>query len=529
MNLFLRILKLLGIKHSPQHAKDVLLSHSDYPSLLSIADSLDHYCIENAAVQIGKERLSELPLPCIAQVMVQTDERIPTSPWFYVVEAIDNGKVFCYNHENKRESILLDEFIKKWTGVTLLTEKKEASEEPEYAERAKKKVVSNILFGLTIVSALIWFIFLAMGKPTIPIIYFLMKLLGLFISVLLLWYEVDKFNPTLQKFCSGSKKMSCETVLNSRFAQILGGQFSLSAISFSYFSAGILLLVFSSFSNASFSLLGNIGLLTSPVIIYSIYSQAFIIKRWCKFCLMVLGALLMENILYFVSGFPALGKIEVKFLSIFITFFFFFVFTWHLIQPLFLESKRAKLFKRSLLKIKSNVSVFESLLAKSRKIENNPKGLGIFLKSERPKYHILKVCNPYCGPCAQAHPILEKLFEKGIIDLQILFTASENENDLRTRPVKHLMAIESKGNEQQTRKALDDWYLPNRQDYGVFSQLYPMNGELNKQSEKIRAMHEWCEKENIVYTPSIFINGYELPKEYDVDDLFDLLGGKNIL
>jgi protein-disulfide isomerase len=32
-------------------------------------------------------------------------------------------------------------------------------------------------------------------------------------------------------------------------------------------------------------------------------------------------------------------------------------------------------------------------------------------------------------------------------------------------------------------------------------------------------MAAWCKENKISYTPTIFFNGHELPKEYDLEDL----------
>jgi ABC-type bacteriocin/lantibiotic exporter with double-glycine peptidase domain len=58
-----------------------------------------------------------------------------------------------------------------------------------------------------------------------------------------------------------------------------------------------------------------------------------------------------------------------------------------------------------------------------------------------------------------------------------------------------------------------------RVDYDVFASRYPMNGELAKQESQLKAMQDWAEKEHITHTPTIFINGYELPSAYAVEDL----------
>ena len=125
---------------------------------------------------------------------------------------------------------------------------------------------------------------------------------------------------------------------------------------------------------------------------------------------------------------------------------------------------------------------------------------------------------------------MEELLENNPdVQIQILFTASNIEGDIKTPPVKHLMAIAEKNNETIVKKALDDWYLAETKDYESFALKYPMNGELDKQEEKIVVMKDWCDKAVIAYTPMFFvslkdenedkINYYQLPEIYNVADL----------
>ena len=181
-----------------------------------------------------------------------------------------------------------------------------------------------------------------------------------------------------------------------------------------------------------------------------------------------------------------------------------------------------KLYKRGLKKIKNNPNVLNGLLVKNRKIETRTDGLGISFVNKDAKYNLIKVCNPYCGPCAKAHPVLDDLLREGKINLQVLFTASTDEGDRRNKPVKHFLALDEKDN-IQAHEAMDSWYLAEEKNYEQFAKKYELNGELLQQDHKILAMKEWCNAEKITHTPTIFINGYELPKEYSVDDLREAL------
>ncbi|NKI27658.1 hypothetical protein HCG49_13900 [Arenibacter sp. 6A1] len=188
------------------------------------------------------------------------------------------------------------------------------------------------------------------------------------------------------------------------------------------------------------------------------------------------------------------------------------VLIWKLTKPLIEAKKEANLYRRHLKKIKYNPTVLEGLLTKTRKITSKTEGLGISFKTKNAKYNVLKICNPYCDPCAKAHPILEELLNKGKINLQILFTARADNKDLMARPVRHFLAIDEMGDKKRTQLILDEWYRVENKNYKVFAHKYPKNGELEQQNKKIAAMRQWCDDENITHTPTIFINGYELPR-----------------
>jgi len=63
-----------------------------------------------------------------------------------------------------------------------------------------------------------------------------------------------------------------------------------------------------------------------------------------------------------------------------------------------------------------------------------------------------------------------------------------------------------------------------------FAVRYPFNGELKKQDLKVSEMRDWFQKNEIQYTPTIFVSVsganagepekfYELPEMYNIADL----------
>lgn len=215
---------------------------------------------------------------------------------------------------------------------------------------------------------------------------------------------------------------------------------------------------------------------------------------------------------------PDLAWPKLRELSLFSFVFLASIIAWISLKPYLAAKKDLYTTKRKLAKILSNKELFEYFLSSSKQITSNPEGLGIFLKGPNAKYHVLKVCNPYCGPCARTHPILKQLYETGNIDLQIVFVPGGGD-EVRLKTIRHLMGIASVGNLKQTRQALDDWYRQDKKNYEAFAKKYPLKGELAKQESQIKSMLDWAEHEQIINTPTIFINGYELPSTYAVEDL----------
>ncbi len=521
-----QLLTLLNIKSTSKYLKDCILSHADHPSLLSISDTLEKYQIENLAVKIDINKLKEMPMPCITQVDINNESL------FYVLKNVGEETVSYYDNNNKKVTVSIKSFLKIWSGICLLVEMTEQSRENGIEKKLVKKRKQNVLKGSIVILLVSYFIInLLITKDIVDtslafyiITYTVLKCIGLTTGVFLLWFEIDKYNPALQNFCSGSsKKINCNAVFDSKYAKLFNDNLTLSLLSFSYFFGSLFYLLVFGFQATSLSVLGIFSLACLPVILISIYFQALVIKQWCKFCIIIQAVLVSEIFITLFSKFYK-NPIDYKVLPLLLALFLIPVLIWTELKPLLKHEKKTNVYRRDLKKIKNNPTVLESLLKKSRKIKTSTEGLGISISNNNSaKYNIVKVCNPYCHPCAEAHPILEALVDKGSINLQMLFTARVDSNDIKVKPVSHFLSIAKQGDKEKTRHALDDWYQAKHKDYDLFANKYPVNGELKRQNNKIQDMREWCDSENITHTPTIFINGYELPKEYSVNDLEEVL------
>lgn len=508
------MLGALGVPFTHRFLIEKLRTHPEPESLLAISDTLAGYQLESLALQMGEDKLDQLPLPCVVQVSQNSH------PYFTCLSQVAEDWVEYLDEKGKLIKVSRKEFVARWTGITLVVEKGEHSGEPGYTKRRKEQLIFQTLFFLLGLIGLTWIIseLIQLNNFTTyslgTIVLFLVKLSGLGVSGILLWSEVDKKNAAITQFCGGGEKADCNSVIDS--FSILG-LISLGNLAFAYFLASATLLLVSVFSSSALGLLGLLSYSSLAIIPFSLYYQGVKLKKWCRLCLWISGILVLELAL---SQFllPEFSLPAFRELGVFSFIFLASVLAWMSLKPYLMAQKDLYTTKSKLAKVMSNKELFEYFLSSSRKITSNPDGLGIFLKGANSKYHVLKVCNPYCGPCARTHPLLEQLYETGNIDLQIVFVPGGGD-EIRIKIIGHLMGIASVGNLQQIRQALDDWYLQDQKDYDAFAAKYPLNGELAKQESKIKAMLDWAEKEQITHTPTIFINGYELPSAYAVEDL----------
>ncbi|PJE46697.1 MAG: hypothetical protein CUR34_08705 [Sediminibacterium sp.] len=509
------LLRVLKVNVSMDTINDTLQSHPDYPSFLSISDTLNNWKVENLVIQTSAEKLKEIPTPFITS--------FKQGVFVAVLEVVEN-ELLIVNQHGKTETITKTIFLSQWTENILVAEANEFSGEINYQQKINATSVKTVVYSLIPLGILasLWIPFMNGSITILPTLYLLAKLIGLTASVLLLWYDIDKGNPLLKQICSGIQKANCSAVLNTK-AATLGGIVTWSEVGFVYFAGS---LIFSALAgiNTVLPVLSIFSLLALPYIFFSIYYQWKVAKQWCVLCLMVQVVLLTEGILVIANNSLSFSQTKEAFANNYIfTLYALFIpaISWFLLKPLLKRLQVAKYEKRSHLMLKYNDQVFWSLLKTQPSIlEHSTSELGITIGKPNAKHTIIKVCNPYCGPCATAHPELEKIIELNHdVKAQIIFTATNQENDRGAKPVKHLLAIAENGDEHTTHKALDDWYLAKEKNYDVFANKYPMNGEPDKQTDKINQMKDWCEKVKIEYTPTIFIDGFLLPKGYQIKDI----------
>lgn len=531
----LKFLSLLNVKVNAGTVNETLQNHPDWPSLLCISDALNTWNVPNAAGKIAWADIDQLPVPFMAYM------HNPEHP-IAVVTKINELTVEAYQHTFSKVTVFTrDAFFGQWKGIYLIAEPGLDSGEANYGQRKWQ----HLLTGLLPIGLLALCLFIAIENLQFKIatnsfplsnwsiwVQFIIMIAGVGISAMLLWYEFDKNNPLLKQVCTGIAKGDCNAVLTGAQSKVFSW-LSWSEVGLLYFAGGMLTLTFSTNLNSAIHLIGYLHFLALPYTVFSVYYQWRVAKQWCVLCLGVQVLLVAGTLNYFVGNFQP-NLVFLPQINILNTLLCYLgpVLLWFSLKPYLLQLQQAKTTKRQYLRIKFNTEIFETLLKKQKAISLPKDDIGILLGPINAKSILVKVCNPYCGPCSKVHPKIESLLHNlPNLKAQVIFTTPNNTDNPAYHPVNHLLAIqENYRDEKVMKQALDDWYLSNKKDYDSFAAKYPLNGELAKQGNRIDAMDKWCKTEDIRATPTIFITApgnlnqeenflYQIPDAYSIEDL----------
>jgi protein-disulfide isomerase len=511
------LLKVLNVKISSNTLNNTLEDHPDYPNLLSISESLTEWHVPNQAYQINKEDYdpNDLEFPFIAHLHLNGGRYI-------LIHTIINHQII-YSDEIKKNNLMIEsDFLKLWSGVALHATVTEKSGEAEYNSNYIKDVFSKLKLPLLIITGIAGIV-LSLNYQTINFNYgilLILKLIGIAVSALLLMYSINANNPFIQNLCSLGGKNDCNAILKSDAAKVTSW-LSWSEVGFFYFTGSFLSLLFVPLSLAG---LAWLNLLALPYTIYSLTYQ-YKNKNWCVLCCTVQALLLGEFLVNSLTTNAFNFDLSTAFHLIPSVLFSFAlpILTWSVIKPILLKSTLTKPLKQQLKKFKYNSDLFKQVLHSQPKYGIGDDLMPINLGNPDAETVITMVSNPFCGPCAKAHQVIDEwLSYRDDIQLKIIFTTADHEDDEKTKISRHISTLSLLNDAQLVAEALNDWYKQNTKKYEDWAIKYPIihNDTTNEITKKQKA---WCDLTEITFTPTIFINGYKLPNPYRLEDMKYLL------
>lgn len=506
-----RWLHRLKIPVSFSYLRFKLLSHTDYPSLLSVTDTLDALRIDHTVFIVDKEKLHEIPVPFLAYVDANGGDFI----------LVTNVTSLLQRQPG---------FLKQWNGLTVIAEKPDVFNDPENTKwRSKEKKNKQItVSAITLILAFAVFATLLQLNWLITGVM-LTSIAGLIVSALIVQHDLGINNTITQQLCGTGKNMDCNAVLHSKNSKVFSW-LNWADMGIVWFCSLFLIVLISLFSSVTAPLIALLILLTiatMPFTLFSLYYQRFVIKKWCPLCLLVIAILWAQALIVL----PETGNIVLRSISLNSIGLIALIFTivsveWMLLlKPLFHKVRETTDKYFSLLRFKNDPDIFEAVLNQQKKTDTTPFENDLQLGNSDAPDQVMVVCNPYCKPCAETHKILHNLVEKNNIGLTIRFTVkSYSSQSTEVKTVQYLLHLIHEKTNQASKKAktdfikrvLSDWF--EWMDMERFKTKYAVRVP-EKSGNLVYDCWRWSRENEINTVPTIFLNGRMLPRGYKAGDL----------
>lgn len=506
-----KLLQLLKVKANRSTIIANLQAHPDYPSLLSISDCLSSLNIDHMALQLNRKNYPLITTPFITYFPANGGS-------FVLVHQTGNENVTISDGRYKKQHITKSAFLESWTGIALMARAGQHSKEPDYAHHRSKAFFQKMrwpVFLLTLLTAI--FLAAVAHEVKLPqIILITLKMSGLIISILLLLQHINAAHPLIRKLCRPGSKNDCSAILNSAAAQVTPW-LSWAELGFFYFAGTFLVLLFFPVITAVLSWL---NLLALPYTLYSLLYQ-YSKKTWCVFCCAVQGIFIAERIAFSsVNGhFPLLGTSDGKTLLAAALCFLLSAISWTLLKPLLLQAISAKTLQQQLKFIKYKSGLFLPALKRQPYYDIPDELRPVLLGSTTPVATITLISNVFCKPCEQAHEELEALLlQRSDIQAKLLFVHPQDAENEMTKIAVHLLALDYNGDKNRVLQALHAWYHEKDKQYDKWALKFPVSipPAISQVSKKQK---EWFNKVKITATPTILVDGHELPEPWRIADL----------
>ncbi len=489
-----------------------LQSHPSYPSLHSVTGVLDHLNIPNAAIRTPQTVaiLEQLPKHFIAVTQDQANEDI-----VLVTKGVGTVKLKTSSGHNK--TITNTEFIDLWNGIVVAVEG-----DTNTNTNARRFSHRTTVFAVGMVALLGVSLYAILKATAFNTAHFLLSILGFAISILIVKHDLGLQTQIENSFCNLSKTTSCEAVLNGKGSSLFG-KIKLSDLSIVTFLGYLISVLIGIASNVHIEAIIRIlslgGLMAA---VYSIYYQAFSIKKWCPLCLGIVGVLLLQATTVFVVNTDnTVSIISLQSLLVIAISFALSVSAWFYLKSLIKNQKEFRTLAVKHQSFKRKFSIFNTLYNQEEKLESNPSIANelVFGNIHAP-ITITLVTSPFCFYCKAAHrDIMDILHNaKNDIKLQIRFMADpeQSENALY-KIVSEVLHIYHTQGPQASLNILDILY---KDGTDLNEWILKTNIHYNPSYDKVMSEQvAWSEANKINFTPAFYVNDRSLPQEYDRKDI----------
>lgn len=492
---FLRALSVKVSRSTLSHLLDTPVGSS----MRGISDALDALRIRNEVYQLPPtaEYFSQVEAPFITMLLVDRNPfRVVTKKTDSIVEFAHSGRMS------------VDNFLKKWTGTVLFGEITEETHSDKFylwKDIFYYLMKYKVVIAIFLVIALGLFSSLQKNSSFTLAAYLGTLAFGILVSVAIIYKEL--FNGEfLEHFCHIGSTVDCNLVLHSKGASIAGA--SLGELSLLYFSVMFLFCIIRPIDFYGITAVSNLA--TIGFSIYSVIYQVFILRKGCMLCMIVnLTIWFSAFILYFLNTYFAIN-ITISSLFVFIALGCVCLILKIVFNNFQRGYKERLLYRERLLSL-FNSETFYSLLKLEPQLKTEIPFTDIAINNMNDgEERLLIVTNPNCKNCANAHSYIKALASEVPISLLLLTYPNDK---IGKKISEVIIATYLQDGWEKAMLLLGEWFdkqkIKNIDGYMITAEV----------EETRKAQMVYCWKQGINRTPSVYINGHQLPEVYPLSSL----------
>jgi len=519
--LVFRMLRMYDVRITHHTVDQTLRMHPEYPSMQSISDALDSWKVRHVVMKLSMEKLQALGVPVIAQMKKEA---------YVWVSQVSDTKVCFRNASGRKKTETRDNFEKQWSGVALAIEDITDAGEQDYRHKRLKEIKENIFrYGIagSCMALLILLTCFSWASDSslslLPkILLLLVNATGCMIGYFLIRQEKNQTGDLVQKFCKAGAHIDCNQVTKSRYSKMFG-LISWAETGMAYFTAVTLWVAVAPISAGWLSPLWLLLLVPLPFTVWSLFTQAFLIRKWCLFCCATVFLLWINAvILYLFFPLPdTLPVVESVFLALLIlacTVAVMYFGQTNTADDIYAE-------QRETARIKYDYQTIQCHLAESRKETNHA---GFVWGNAQSSQEITLYVSIACSHCGKAVKELSRLIEiYPDFCFRIIFAVhsdgAENRANIITR---HFIRLYKMMHKNVFFDMMDAWYTTLNKNLEALQKTYPVGPDQDCK-EEIDALYQFSRQSKISHTPVILINGCLLSKLYAWQDLYGIARAMN--
>lgn len=499
-------LDAIEVNYTRHFIRALYQEHPHKYNMFGLKKMLDVYGVKTLGVYVENKELSVLNYPCILHTHGD-----------FVIGLDCDADTIRFLHHGKKTTLAHDVFRQTWTGNALVVQETTDAVEPDYKEHRHDELVSMAkTYSIPVMLMLAVVIGIASNfsdTRIIDITRIALNLAGALVCVMLMEKQLFGESRYGDKVCSLFHHADCNSVLDGPRAKVFG--ISWSEVGMGYFMANTLLL---SLFPISSCIVAETNWLAMLYGVWSIYYQWRIAKSWCVLCVIVQVIIWTMGITAIVSFFTIPFVLDIACGSLSCIVFAVCIVAVHQYASARATEKEREHAVQRYRALKANGSVANVLFEKGEFYKTTLYDSSIIFGNAEAKILVTILSNPHCNPCAKMHKRVEKLLGMSECDICVQYIFSSFNEELEDSS-RYLIYCYLNNPRNEALRKFAQWYTKEKFDYKSIIKKNEANIHTESVEEEMTKHRMWCKRTSLNATPTILVNGYKLPDEYELEDL----------